>query len=143
MEFTSTLTASGVWDGSRLAFASVAASMDGSRFGESDAVLDRLAERRAFAASPLAFDAAWMDHHLVRFVGESIVPSLYDPAPLFTAPGLCIRSFASAVTRRPIAELTSDAFPPEWLGDIAHTHRAIDDARGYAALLVSLASQQT
>lgn len=170
---------------SMLAFASVAVLMDGTRFGEFEAVLERLPEaapsedtmawwgtqpeayaaattnpeppsvvmprfaqwvrslpgRRAFAASPLAFDASWMDHYLRRFVGDGIVPSLYESAPLFTAPGLCIRSFASAVTRRPIAELTSDVFPAEWLGDIEHTHRAIDDARGYAALLVSLARQ--
>jgi hypothetical protein len=25
--------------------------------------------------------------------------------------------------------------PPEWFGNIEHTHRAIDDARGYAHLL--------
>jgi len=26
-------------------------------------------------------------------------------------------------------------YPPEWLGEVEHTHRAIDDARGHANLL--------
>jgi hypothetical protein len=42
---------------------------------------------------------------------------------------------AAAVTGRPVAEVSSQTLPPEWLGDIPHTHRAIDDARGYAQLL--------
>ena len=28
--------------------------------------------------------------------------------------------------------------PPEWYGHIAHTHRAIDDARGFANVLAKL-----
>ena len=31
--------------------------------------------------------------------------------------------------------------PIEWFGDVEHTHRAIDDARGYAHLLVSVLQQ--
>jgi hypothetical protein len=31
--------------------------------------------------------------------------------------------------------VSPETLPPEWFGDIAHTHRAIDDARGYAHLL--------
>jgi hypothetical protein len=49
-----------------------------------------------------------------------------------------LRSYAAAVLNRPPAEVTSARLPPEWLGDIEHTHRAIDDARGYAHLLTVL-----
>ena len=54
---------------------------------------------------------------------------------LFDGPGLCLRSYAAAVTGRPVAEVSPANLPPAWLGDIPHTHRAIDDARGYAHLL--------
>lgn len=100
-----------------------------------------LPEHRAFAASPLAFDASWIDYYLRRFTEHGVVPSIHEPSPLFSAPGLCIRSFASAAISRPIADLPATAFPTEWLGNVEHTHRAIDDARGYAALLVSLAAR--
>ena len=30
--------------------------------------------------------------------------------------------------------------PPDWYGNIPHTHRAIDDARGYANVLAKLFS---
>jgi hypothetical protein len=31
--------------------------------------------------------------------------------------------------------VTAFPLPREWLGNVPHTHRAIDDARGYANLL--------
>ena len=32
-------------------------------------------------------------------------------------------------------DVTPQTLPAEWFGNIEHTHRAIDDARGYAHLL--------
>lgn len=93
----------------------------------------------AFAASPLAFDGLWIDHYLRRFTAHGAIPWPYESDHLFAGPGLCIRSYASAVTGRPIAELTAPSLPSELLGDVPHTHRAIDDALGYANLLVTLA----
>lgn len=43
------------------------------------------------------------------------------------------------MTGRPVADLPAPALPPHWLGDVRHTHRAIDDARGFANLLHFLA----
>ena len=51
---------------------------------------------------------------------------------------LCLRSYAAAVTGRQVAEIAAHTIPPESLGDIEHTHRAIDDALGYAHLLGEL-----
>ncbi len=34
--------------------------------------------------------------------------------------------------------MSPGSLPPEWFGDVEHTHRAIDDALGYAHLLVTL-----
>jgi hypothetical protein len=174
----------GPWPGpnSMRAFASVAISLDGTRHGEFEAVLDPLPgaapdaatlawfqtqpeawqaattgarpvadvlarytawvtglpQRRMFAASPLGFDGPWLDYYLRRFTGYGLVQGLDEIDPLFTGPGLCIRSYAAAITGRPVADLTADSLPPEWLGHVEHTHRAIDDARGYANLLLHL-----
>ena len=94
-----------------------------------------------FASSPLALDAVWVDYYLRRFTAYGVLQGPDEPDPLFAGAGLCIRSFAAGVTGRPVADLTADSFPPEWLGHVSHSHRAIDDARGYANLLVHLAGQ--
>lgn len=90
---------------------------------------------RMFAASPLGFDGTWIDHYLRRFTSYGLAEGPYESDPLFDGPGLCLRSYAAAITGLPAAEASTDVLPAEWLGDIAHTHRAIDDAQGYAHLL--------
>lgn len=92
-----------------------------------------------FAASPLAFDAAWVDHYLRRFTRDGVMQGPYEQDRLFGGPALCIRSYASAVTGRPVAELPPGSLPDAWSGGVPHSHRAIDDAVGYARLLVTLA----
>jgi len=93
---------------------------------------------RAFAASPLSFDGGWVDYYLRRFTRYGLHQGPYEDDRLFDGPGLCIRSYAAAVTGRPAAELSAPNLPGEWLGDVEHTHRAIDDALGFAHLLVTL-----
>ena len=51
---------------------------------------------------------------------------------------LCLRSYAAAVTGRYVGDVSPATLPSEWLGDVPHTHRAIDDAVGYAHLLAEL-----
>lgn len=96
----------------------------------------------AFAASPLAFDGLWIDHYLRRFTAYGLTQGPYEDDRLFDGPGLCIRSYAAAVTGRPVAEISPSSLPAEWFGDVAHTHCAIDDALGYAHLLVTLHAQR-
>lgn len=93
---------------------------------------------RAFAASPLSFDGTWIDVYLRRFTAYGVTQGPYEADRLFDGPALCLRSYAAAVTGRPPAEVTTPSLPPEWLGDVPHTHRALDDALGYAHLLVTL-----
>ena len=93
---------------------------------------------RMFAASPLAFDGGWIDYYLRRFTRYGLVAGPYENDVLFDGPGLCLRSYAAAVTGRPVAEMSPAALPAAWFGGIEHTHRAIDDARGYAHLLAEL-----
>jgi hypothetical protein len=90
---------------------------------------------RVFAAYPLAFDGGWIDHYLRRFTPYALVEGHYAKGRLFDGSGLCMKSFAAAVTGRPPWDCPPSSFPPEWLGNHEHTHRAIDDARGYAHLL--------
>lgn len=90
---------------------------------------------RMFAASPIAFDGGWIDYYLRRFTRYGLVQGPYETERLFDGPGLCLRSYAAAVTGRPVAQVSPDSLPSEWLGGIEHTHCALDDARGYAHLL--------
>lgn len=96
-----------------------------------------------FAASPIAFDGGWIDYYLRRFTNYGVIQGPYEEDNLFDGPGLCIRSYAAAVTGRPVAEMASSKMPSEWFGDVEHTHRAIDDALGYANLLITLAASAT
>ncbi|XVV09305.1 hypothetical protein ACQP2X_31230 [Actinoplanes sp. CA-131856] len=89
-----------------------------------------------FTACPIAFDGMWIDYYLRRFTTYGVVQGPYEKDVLFEVrPGLCLRTYTAAVTGRPITEVAPRHLPPEWLGNIEHTHRAIDDARGYAHLL--------
>ncbi len=60
---------------------------------------------------------------------------------MFTGGGLCITTYAAAVTGRPVGEVQPDTLPSEWFGDVEHTHKAIDDTVGFANLLVELSGQ--
>lgn len=95
-------------------------------------------EPAIFTAHPLAFDGNWIDFYLRRFTPYAVVQGHYEDDKLFAATGLCLRSFAAAMTGRSVAECDVGTYPPAWLGNHAHTHRAIDDARGYASLLKTL-----
>lgn len=88
-----------------------------------------------FAAHPVALDAPWIDYYLRRFVGRPLFEGPWIEDRLFKHPPLCLMSFVAGKTGRPHAECDVGHYPPEWLGSIEHTHRAIDDARGYANLL--------
>jgi hypothetical protein len=95
-----------------------------------------------FAAHPLAIDGPWIDHYLQRFAGERLIEGPWRPQRLFRHAPLCLMSFAAGRLGWPSWECDVDRYPPEWLGELAHTHRAIDDASGYAQLLIHLLSTQ-
>lgn len=94
--------------------------------------------RAVFASCPLSFDGAWIDAYLRRFTQYAVAQGPLEQDRLFVGPGLCIASYAAAVLGIPFDEFTPADLPPEWLGNIPHTHRAIDDARGYANALLEL-----
>jgi len=100
--------------------------------------LQQLPEPRMFAASPIAFDGAWIDYYLRRFTRFGLTQGPYERDVLFHGPGLCLRSYAAAVTGRPVSDVSPSALPASWFGNVRHTHRAIDDALGYTHLLGEL-----
>jgi hypothetical protein len=88
-----------------------------------------------FAAHPVALDAPWIDHYLKRFTGRPLFEGPWIGDRLFRHPPLCILSLVAGATGRKPWECDIRHYPAEWLGNVEHTHRAIDDARGYANLL--------
>jgi hypothetical protein len=103
--------------------------------------VNELPQPRAFAAAPVSFDGTWMDYYLRRFTRYGLAQGPYEDDRLFDGPALCIRSYAAALTGRPPGELAAPVLPVEWFGDVEHTHKAIDDAVGFANLLVNLGRQ--
>ncbi|WP_421725187.1 DNA polymerase III subunit epsilon [Bauldia sp.] len=95
---------------------------------------------RVFAARPLTLDADWIDHYLDAFTGERVLALPRDEDPLFNGSGLDLASFAGALIGLEHIYSGGDggAFPADWYGNVPHSHKAIDDARGYANVLSRL-----
>jgi hypothetical protein len=89
-----------------------------------------------FVAHPLAVDGSWFDYYLRRFSGRPLFEGPWISDRLFKHPPMCLMSFVAGKTGRGQWECDVNRYPPSWLGSVEHTHRAIDDARGYANLLL-------
>lgn len=96
-----------------------------------------------FAAHPLALDGIWFDYYLRRFTRETLLAGHRDKNPLFPHPALCIASFLSGRIGWDISRCRYTNYPSEWLGNQPHSHRAIDDALGYAHLLKMLLDRRS
>lgn len=94
--------------------------------------------QRAFAARPVMFDGLWIDHYLRTFVGRFLLDVPYWEQCVFNAGPLDIGTYILGVFGKTTPQTAGDKFPAEWLGHHPHTHRAIDDAHGYASLLSKL-----
>jgi hypothetical protein len=102
------------------------------------AFIRKLPGTPVFASHPLALDGVWFDHYLRRFTGYSIIAGHREKDPLFPVPAFCIASFLSGRIGWDVSRCGYKNYPPGWLGNLPHTHRAIDDALGYAHLLTML-----
>jgi hypothetical protein len=91
-----------------------------------------------FAAHPLALDGPWIDFYLQRFTHERLIEGPWRTQRLFRAAPLCLVSFAAGRLGWNPWDCDVLRYPAEWLGAHEHTHRAIDDAKGYAHLLAHL-----
>jgi hypothetical protein len=97
--------------------------------------LRQLPSPRIFASHPLTFDGVWIDWYLRRFVGEPLFTSLFDTDPLFFGDGIDLPTFIAGRLRVDYSACVRKAYPPEWFDGHMHTHKAIDDAMGYASVL--------
>lgn len=105
--------------------------------------LQALPQPRAFVASPLGFDGSWMDYYLRRFTAYGLAQGPYETDRVFHGAGFCLASYAAAMLGTPLGDYDPRHVPEALFGDVAHTHRAIDDALGYANLLVNLMAGRT
>ena len=117
-----------------------AASRAGAR--AADAVMSEFADwvegfafPRMFAARPLAFDGMWIDAYLRRLTGTRLFDGPFRGRQIFHGSGLDLTSYMKGLFGHTGGPSTFVELPAEWLGDHEHTHRAIDDARGYAHFL--------
>ncbi len=88
-----------------------------------------------FAAHPVSLDGAWFDYYLRRYMKRPLFEGPWVSDRLFHHAPLCLMSMVAGSTGRDHWECDVENYPTRWLGEVEHTHRAIDDARGYANLL--------
>lgn len=78
-----------------------------------------LGGKPVFVGYPAGFDFLFVYWYLMRFVGESP----------FSFSALDIKSYASAVLKKPYRESTKKNMPRRWFQGLPpHTHKAVDDA---------------
>ena len=93
---------------------------------------------RVFAAAPIIFDGLWMDHYLWTFAGTRVLGGPFRSRQIFRGGGVCLYTMAGTMRGAEYLKWGMQRVPPEWYGHIEHTHRAIDDARGFANVLARL-----
>jgi hypothetical protein len=91
-----------------------------------------------FAAAPIIFDGLWMDHYLEIFAGTRVLGGPTTNRQIFRGGGICLYTMAGALRGADYLKWGMQRVPPDWYGHIPHSHRAIDDARGFANVLAKL-----
>lgn len=94
-----------------------------------DAWLRNLPGRPVFVAFPLLFDMMFVYWYQMRFVGASP----------FSHSGIDLKTMAYvALGGQEYRAATKRNMPRSWLGNVPHTHVALDDARGQGELFFNL-----
>ncbi|MCM2401376.1 3'-5' exoribonuclease [Rhizobium sp. S153] len=100
--------------------------------------IENFSGQRAFAARPVMFDGLWIDHYLKTFADRFLLDAAIWGHCVFNRAPLDIGTYLLGVFGKTEPPAGPTEFPAEWLGHHPHTHRAINDARGYASLLSKL-----
>ena len=95
--------------------------------------LKALPGKPVFVAYPSAFDFPFVYWYLLQFTGEN--PFGYS--------AIDIKTYAMALLRRPYRLCGKRSMPKEWLGELPHTHRAIDDALEQGHMFVKMLNSGT
>lgn len=93
---------------------------------------------KVFVAAPMIFDGLWMDHYLDEFAGTRALSGPFKGRQIFRGGGICLYTMAGTLRGAPYLDWGMSKLPAEFYGHFAHTHRAIDDAEGFANVLVEL-----
>ena len=99
---------------------------------------------RVMAAHPAPFDFMWVNWYMQTFLSEQ----LKEPPfliPFFDIKGdsaLDIKSYAAAIFGKDYREMHRGNYPSEFHDNTKHSHKAIEDAREYAQLLIKLLNNQ-
>jgi len=93
---------------------------------------------KVFVAAPMIFDGLWMDHYLDEFAGTRVLGGPFKTRQIFRGGGVCLYTMAGTLRGAGYLDWGMSKLPAEFYGHIPHTHRAIDDARGFANVLVEL-----
>ena len=93
-----------------------------------------------FAAAPMSFDGLWMDHYLQTYVGVRVLGHPTGGRQIFRGGGVDLYTMAGTLRGAPYMKWGMQRVPADWYGHVPHSHRAIDDARGFANVLAKLFS---
>lgn len=93
---------------------------------------------KVFAAAPIMFDGPWIDHYLDHFAGTRALGGPYTGRQIFRGGGVCLYTMAGTMRGQDYLNWGMQRAPSQWYGDIPHSHKAIDDARGFANVLLKL-----
>ena len=91
-----------------------------------------------FAAAPMIFDGLWMDHYLSTYAGTRALGGPFKSRQIFKGGGVCLYTMAGTLRGADYLNWGMQRVPADWYGHIEHTHKAIDDARGFANVLARL-----
>lgn len=100
--------------------------------------VDSLPGPKVFVAAPMIFDGLWMDHYLDEFAGTRALSGPFKTRQIFRGGGICLYTMAGTLRGAPYLDWGMSKLPAEFYGHVAHTHKAIDDAQGFANVLVEL-----
>jgi DNA polymerase III alpha subunit (gram-positive type) len=90
--------------------------------------LDLLPGKPVFVAYPAGFDFMFVYWYLIKFTGKS----------QFSHSALDIKSYASAMLKKPYRDSTKRNFPKKWFDPLPHTHKALDDAIEQGAMFINM-----
>lgn len=93
---------------------------------------------RVFCAAPMIFDGLWMDHYLSAYAGTRALGGPFKSRQIFKGGGVCLYTMAGTLRGADYLEWGMQRVPADWYGHVEHTHKAIDDARGFANVLARL-----
>ena len=103
-----------------------------------------LPKPRVMAAYPAPLDFMWINWYIQTFLADRLEQVPFS-MPFFDSKGQTafdIKSYAAAVLQKEYIEINRENYSKEFHDNTKHTHKAIDDAREYAQLLIKLLNKK-